>query len=248
MNYSHSMISLFENCKLAYKFRYIDKVKVDVPTTIEMFMGNMVHNTLAKLYNEKLAKNDLTKEELTNYYVKMWDKSYNNKIQITKKDLTINDYKNLGVNYLETYYDTYFPFKENILGVETNHYLKLGTNTYSIRIDKLTSNGNTCYICDYKTNSKMMTQEEADADRQLAMYALWVKQRYPGFKTVLLWNMLKFNKIVTSKRTYEELKKTRQETINLINKINECTEFTANVSKLCDYCVYKGICPKFNQK
>ena len=77
-------------------------------------MGNMVHNALAKLYNEKLAKKDLTKEELTNYYVYMWDKSYNDKIQITKKDLTTNDYKNLGVNYLETYYDTYFPFEENI--------------------------------------------------------------------------------------------------------------------------------------
>jgi putative RecB family exonuclease len=243
MNYSHSKIKLFENCKLAYKFRYIDFVKVDVPTTIEMFMGNLVHQALAKLY-----KDNLNKKELVTYYTATWDKMYTEKIQITKSGFTEKDYKKLGREYLETYFDEYTPFDEEILGIETNNFLKLGSNTYSIRIDKLFQKGNTYFVCDYKTNSKMMTDEEAKKDRQLAMYALWVKQQYPEAKDVmLLWNMLKFNKEVSVKKTYDQLKLVRRATIGLINEINECREFPASVSGLCDYCVYKGICPEFSK-
>jgi len=51
--YSHSRVSTYENCPYQYKLKYIDKVKVDVPTTIECFMGDLVHQTLEKLYKDK---------------------------------------------------------------------------------------------------------------------------------------------------------------------------------------------------
>jgi ATP-dependent helicase/DNAse subunit B len=44
--YSHSRISTFEQCRYKYKLQYIDKVKVDVPTTVEAFMGGLVHKAL----------------------------------------------------------------------------------------------------------------------------------------------------------------------------------------------------------
>ena len=46
--YSHSRIGTFEQCKYKFKLQYIDRVKVDVPTTVEAFMGNLVHQTLNK--------------------------------------------------------------------------------------------------------------------------------------------------------------------------------------------------------
>jgi len=54
--YSHSRISCFETCPYQYKLKYIERIKVDVPTTIEAFMGNMVHETLEKLYKDKKFK------------------------------------------------------------------------------------------------------------------------------------------------------------------------------------------------
>ena len=41
--YSHSKVSTFENCPYQYKLHYIDKIEVDIPTTIEPFMGDIVH-------------------------------------------------------------------------------------------------------------------------------------------------------------------------------------------------------------
>ncbi len=41
--FSHSRISTYENCPYSYKLRYIDKKKPEIPTTIEAFVGDMVH-------------------------------------------------------------------------------------------------------------------------------------------------------------------------------------------------------------
>ena len=53
VTYSHSRVSTYENCPYQYKLHYIDKIKVDIPTTIECFMGDMVHRTLERLYKDK---------------------------------------------------------------------------------------------------------------------------------------------------------------------------------------------------
>ena len=250
MNFSHSRISTFENCKLAYKFRYIDRVKVEVENTIECFMGSAVHDALEKLYKDKMNGKDLTKKQLTDYYDEEWKKQYNDTIKITKKEYTADNYKTQGKKFIEDYFDTYTPFEElTILGLETNNFLKLGSNTYSVRIDKLACKKDTYYVCDYKTNSRMKDQEEADKDRQLAMYSLWVKQKYPDAKKViLLWHMLKFNKEVKSTRTSDELRALRKETIVKINKIIACKEFPPSVTGLCDWCVYKHLCPSFKHE
>jgi len=250
MNYSHSKISCFENCKYQYKLRYIDRVKVDVPTTIECFMGSAVHDALEKLYKDKMHGKDLTKKQLLDYYKKEWDNKFSKDIKITKKEYISENYKKQGKKFIEDYFDTYTPFEDlKILGLETNNFLKLGTNTYSIRIDKLACKKDTYYICDYKTNSQMLDQEKADKDRQLAMYSLWVKQKYPDAKKViLLWHMLKFNKEVTSVRTYDQLRELRKETIGKINEITACCEFPPNITGLCDWCVYKHLCPSFRHE
>ena len=61
--YSHSRISTFEQCRYKYKLQYIDKVKVDVPTTVEAFMGDLVHRTLEKLYNDLKFEKKNSKED-----------------------------------------------------------------------------------------------------------------------------------------------------------------------------------------
>ncbi len=215
-------------------------------------MGSCVHEVLEKLYRDKLHGKDLSKEELLEYYEEVWKKNFEKEkeVKITKKEYTANNYKTQGKKFLEDYYDTYKPFEQyTILGLETSDFLKLGTNNYSIRIDRLACKGDTYFVCDYKTNSRMKEQKEADEDRQLAMYSLWVKQKYPDAKKViLLWHMLKFNKEVKSTRTYEQLKQIRKETIGKINEITNCKDFPPNITKLCDYCVYKHLCPSFKHE
>ena len=66
--YSHSRISTFEQCKYKYKLQYIDRVKVDIPTTIECFMGDMVHQALEKLYSMLKFQKTMSIEEVIIFY------------------------------------------------------------------------------------------------------------------------------------------------------------------------------------
>ena len=51
--YSYSRIKTFENCPLTYRYRYIDRIKVDTEG-VEAFMGSRVHESLKKLYRDDL--------------------------------------------------------------------------------------------------------------------------------------------------------------------------------------------------
>ena len=43
--YSHTQLSVYEECPLKYKLRYLDGIKRDTEG-IEGFLGNIVHETL----------------------------------------------------------------------------------------------------------------------------------------------------------------------------------------------------------
>jgi len=49
--YSHSKLSTYEQCKLRYKLKYIDKIIPEVEKSIESHLGSVVHETLEWLYN-----------------------------------------------------------------------------------------------------------------------------------------------------------------------------------------------------
>jgi len=252
--YSHSRISTFENCPYQYKLKYIDKVKVDVPTTIECFMGDLVHQTLEKLYKDKKFKKLVSKATLLKFYKDLWEREYSEDILVVKANqgLTSDNYKKMGVKFIEDYYDKFKPFDQlTILGLETTDRMTLPDgNQWHIRIDKLACDDEGNYfVCDYKTNSRMKDQEEADADRQLALYSIWVKDKFKDAKSVkLVWHMLAFNKDAVSERTDEQLEKLQQDVCDKIKEIESATEFPRKQTGLCNYCIYKSICPSFKHE
>lgn len=250
-SYSHSRLSTFEQCRYKYKLNYIDRVEVETPTTVEAFMGGKVHETLEKLYKDLKFQKLNTLKELLEFYNKIWEKEWTDDILIVKKEYTKENYRKMGEKFITDYYNHYKPFDQmNIIGLETQDKMKLPDgSSYHVRIDKLGFKGTTYYVCDYKTNSWMKDQEEADSDRQLAMYSIWVKDKFKDAKkVVLLWHMLAFGKEVTSERTPAELKQLQKETVALIKEIEKCREFPTHVTNLCNYCVYKSICPAFKHE
>ena len=134
---------------------------------------------------------------------------------------------------------------------ETQDMLELKNgNKYHVRIDRLScDNKDNYYVCDYKTNNRLKTQEEADSDRQLAMYALWVKNRFNNAKSVkLVWYMLAFDREVISERTEKELDELKKDVEQKIETIENCQNFPTSESNLCTWCVYSPLCPSFSHK
>jgi hypothetical protein len=228
---------------------------MDVSTTIEAFMGDMVHQTLEFLYKNKKFKKRIAKNILIKFYRDLWNKNYSNDILIVKADkenVGADNYRKMGEQFISDYYDRMKPFEQmTILGLETQDRMTLPDgNQWHVRIDKLgCDNEGNYFVCDYKTNSRMKDQEEVDSDRQLALYSVWVKDKFKDAKSVkLIWHMLAFNKDAISERTEEQLEKLQNEVVDLIKEIENAKDFPRKLSALCDYCVYKEMCPSFKHE
>jgi putative RecB family exonuclease len=252
--FSHSKLEKFSDCKLQYKFAYIDKVKVPREDTAETFLGSLVHEALERLYRDLQYAKLLTLDELLDQFNAEWKKRWNDNIILVKKQYSPENYRMMGEKYIQDYYQRYQPFdRGRVIGIETQKYLSLdkeGKYKYHVRIDRLVDKGEGIYeVHDYKTSRSLPTHEELEQDRQLSMYALWVKQQFDDLKEVrLVWHFLAFDKEMESFRDLEQLEQIRQETMIKIQEIEEAAEFPANVSRLCDWCLYKELCPMWKHE
>ncbi len=248
--FSNSRLSTFEQCPQKFKFHYIDKIETEILRTIETFMGELVHLTLEKLYKDLKFLITNTEDELATYYNKNWEKEWDDRILIVKaKDYSRENYRAMGEKMIRDYYRHYAPFDQGrIIGLETQEFLDLDEeHKIHIRIDRLMMMEDETYeIHDYKTNSNLKTQPELDEDRQLAVYAMGVKNMFPDAKkVVLVWHFLAFDKEMRSTRTTEKLVELKEEILELIVKIDKEREFKPAQSALCDYCEFRSICPQW---
>lgn len=244
---SHSKLNTYRTCKLKYKYQYIEKKPTDVENTIEAFMGDMVHQTLEKIYKDKQFMKENTVEQLLQFYHELWNKNYSDNILIVKKQYTDQNYKEKGEKMIRDFYNTNHPFdQEKTIGLETQFYYQLDENNkIHVRIDRLAIAPDGTYeIHDYKTNSNLATQEEKDQDEQLAIYAMGVKEKYPdATKIKLIWHFLAFDKKIISYRTDKQLADLRNKLLEDIETINNTIRFEPEKSPLCSYCAYQKDCP-----
>ncbi len=246
--YSHSQLSTYEECPLRYKLRYRDRIKRGVEG-VEGFLGSRVHDTLQKCYDDmKLAKvNSLS--DLLAYYNKIWQQNWHGSIVIMKEDLTQEHYRALGERFITTYYERYSPFDSDItMGTEMSLNFALDDeNKYRMTgyIDRLSRDKGGVYgIHDYKTSAHLPSQEQVDNDRQLGLYQIGIKKKWPDIKnTRLIWHYLAFDRELVSYRTTETISGLVQDTRSLIDEIEAARDFPPRESSLCGWCEYPDLCP-----
>ena len=249
LTYSYSKVTCFEQCPLKFKFQYIDKIKTEIEQTIEAFLGGIVHEVLEKLYTDLKFQKVMKLNEILDFYNDLWQKNWNDAIVIVKKGYDKENYRKMGEKFLTNYYNHYKPFdKGKVLGLETTEFIDLDDKyKFHVRIDRLNEAENGAYeIHDYKTGGYLPEQAKFDEDRQLALYSLWVLKKFGDVKRVkLIWHYLAFDKEIVSERTQDQLMKLRRETIKAINKIESAKDFPSVITKLCDWCEFRPICPHF---
>ena len=247
--YSHSQLSTYETCPHQYKLSYIDKIKTEMES-IEAFMGSRVHDALEKLYRDLMKVDRLnTLGEILDFYSEEWDKKWKPEIQITRKEYSVEDYRQQGKKCIAEYYRRYHPFDHGkTVGLEEYITFPLnGEGDYRIRgyIDRLVLAGESVLeIHDFKTSGKLPTQKDVDSDRQLAFYQMGVAEKWKGIEEVrLIWHYLAFDTELRSSRTPEDLDRVRQETVGLIQTIESDRHFLPKEGPLCSWCDYQSLCP-----
>ncbi len=248
--YSHSKLSTFEQCKLKYKFKYIDKIEVEVEETIESFLGGVVHSVLEWLYKLKIEEGKTaTIDELIVYFSDLWREGFSPNFLIVKSHLTDKSYFEMGIRFLLDYYIKHQPFDDGTLETEKKIIMPLDeTEEHHIIgfIDRFVHNKklNRFEIHDYKTGNSLPSRERFEQDRQLALYSYAIKRTYGFDKEVkLIWHYLAYNQEIHSSRTNKQLEELIQRIKKLIKEIENERYFPFSKSALCDWCEYKSICP-----
>jgi putative RecB family exonuclease len=251
--YSVSRIGAFGQCRLQYKYRYIDRLPSEMET-IEAFMGSRVHESLKELYDRVKNRRVESKDWLLSLYNEIWEKNFSGAVKVVKKDLAAEDYRKKGKACLSDYYDEHRPFdRAKVVSTEEMiaFSLKDGDEEFQFGgvLDRLDWNDRDKIfeIHDYKTSGSLLTQEEADADIQLPVYQIAIATRWPEAKQKarLVWHYLLFNKQVESSRTAAELESLERELVRRIREIESSADFPSNRSALCEWCGYQVICPEW---
>jgi len=246
--YSHSQLSTYEECPLKYKLCYRDGIKRDTES-VEGFLGNMVHETLKKCYDDIRLTKLNTLDELLSYFDSIWQKNWHDLIVITKQDVTPEHYRAAGKKMIGTYYRRYAPFDaDTTIQTEMRLNFALGEDgKYKLTgyIDRLSCTSDGAYrIHDYKTSAYLPSQEQADNDRQLGLYHIGVQKRWPDIKNIkLIWHYLAFDRELVSLRSDEVIAQLVTDTTRLIDEIESAHEFPPNESGYCEWCEYPDLCP-----
>ncbi|MCI0342127.1 MAG: PD-(D/E)XK nuclease family protein [Planctomycetales bacterium] len=264
--FSHSKLSAYETCPLQYKFRYVDGIRIP-RENIESFLGSLVHETLEGLYAGIREGRVPPEDELLASFRNAWAARWTPEIVIVREGDTPEAYQALGERCLRGYHRRYRPFNQSeVLGTEVRVEAPLddrGETWMTGVIDRLSRVAPGVYeIRDYKTGRWVPDQAELDRDRQLGLYEVAVRRRYPDAREVqLVWNYLRHDRECRSRRTPDGLRRLREETVALVVRILEAErtlesrvgpggrpepeppEFPARKSRLCDWCEYRAICP-----
>ena len=249
--FSHSRIESYETCPKKYEFCYLIKPPKG-PDGIEAFLGSRVHDALEWLYGEVKACRLPDEEDLVERFRAVWDAEWRDDVRIVRAGRTADDYSAIGEKALRSYYRRYHPFDQaTTIGLELRVRMSLDdkheVTGFIDRLDKV-SDG-VWEIHDYKTAASLMTQDSADANRQLALYELAIREMYPEVREMtLVWHYVALDCEVRSTRTPEQLADLREQVLASIKHIEAQTTFPAKTSSLCDWCEYRPLCPAWKHQ
>ena len=252
--FSFSKLETFKNCPRKFYYRYVAKVCLDEePEQIATFLGSRVHETFHKLYERVRHATVMSEGALIDFFRERWKAEWTSSVVVPEHSASPAKFRKLGEEFVRDYYRRHVPFNDaRIIGLEkkiTFPLDKQGTHRMVGYIDRLArTQAGVWQIHDYKTNSRLPTQAEKDADPQLAYYEIGIRQMWPNVEHVeLVWHFVRFDQVIRSTRTKEQLEALRQETLSLIvdieSRVRDESVFPTHESKLCNYCEYQAICP-----
>jgi len=260
---SPSRISDFQQCPQLYKFRAIDKLP-EKPG-LDALRGSLVHLVLEKLFH--LNAQDRTFEKACDLLTPAWEDLLEEDINvlcalnpdlifpITQKtdvdqDLLsklFNESKDLLANYFGIEDPTKIEPNslEELIEFDISEKTKL--KGFVDRIDK--SPQGWLRVNDYKTGKSPKENFSAKAMFQLKFYAVVIYKKTGVLPKLLRLIYLKDSQILTYEPDEQDIIQTLAKVSIIVESINNAKEtkiWPTKVSKLCDYCYFKKICPEFS--
>jgi putative RecB family exonuclease len=244
---SPSRVTEFNNCPALYKYRVIDQLPE--PPSIDAERGTLIHTILEDLFELPAAQRTLTsaKELLPS----RWQNQLEEKPELAELIASEKEWSERAESLLTNYFSlenpqTFEPtYRE--LHLELDLTEKLYLHGYVDRLDVAPTGE--VRIVDYKTGKAPKPGWEEKALFQLRVYALLYWRNHGVVPRLLQLIYLGDTKLVRSSPTEAELLATEKTLFRVAEEILKAIEtdiFPPKLSKLCDWCFFKTICPAHN--
>lgn len=233
---SPSKIKVYDECKLKYKFKYVDYLPEKSTNTDALQFGSYIH----KIFEDGVAStsaeelNEIAKTLRPNY---TFDKEREMKVEKCINNFFAFNNSLSSCEQIST---------EQSFAVE----LKQGYAVNGI-IDRIVKSQDGGYlVIDYKTSKRASTKRELFNDPQMLLYAYAVSVLYtvPIASITLAHYYPHMDKLVHVKFSEPHvlmyMKKLTQKIWEIRKKKKD--DFFPQVNQYCDWCGYKDMCPKQN--
>lgn len=246
---SVSRIKRFEQCPLAFKIGYIDKLDGWHEKDAASF-GKLVHKSLELVFDwvdEEEFVGKVPDEIIVARYRQAFTEAEDH---VTGTDV----YRN-GLDMVRDY----FRLNQQV------SYFELLATEQSFRLDVESDDGKVAFVIfgiidridrvsptrvrvvDYKTNRFLFTREELDTDLQMSIYGLAVKSLFPWAEEVeYAFDMLRHSTRQHTRRTDEQLDMAADYMIAMGTRIESALEFPANLNPLCPWCDHREHCKTYD--
>jgi putative RecB family exonuclease len=247
---SPSSVSTFQQCPLRYRYSRIDKLPE--PSTEAQLLGSIAHEVLELLL--ALPGPERTLDRARTILLEQWhDHWLADAEQLGLSDYDLHMFRWRVWQCIETYFTLEDPTAQNLSGIEC----RLETDIAGVPVlgilDRwhLAEDG-TAIISDYKTGKVASKRYDGEKRFQLMVYVTLAEKILDV--TVSRAELI-YLKGRGARVGYEptlelraEVETTLAATWSAVQTACDTGEFETRVSRLCDWCSYKGICPAFTKR
>ena len=236
---SYSRLSKFEQCPLAFRLHYIDKLRAE--PGVPLRFGKLIHAVLEVLVREHMEAertSTLTEERALELYRQGWAAEGMAGMELFQE----------GVEMLQAFVrDQGELDHRDVLAVEREFRLKVGRFTVLGFIDRVDwVDDETVEVIDYKTNRMLFTRDEVDSSLQLSLYHIAARQLWPWAKKIkLTFHMLRHGIRMRTERAPEQLEAALAYVETMGGMTEAATDFPARLNANCVWCDHKQHCPAY---
>lgn len=238
MQFSHSRIECFKNCQYQYKLRYLDKIKTipDAEFDNALILGTSLHEGIEKGVNHGI-------ETYYSSFPIINDKHVNEAIKLEywiKKAREILPIEN-GIFELPISNSDFIGFIDLLAPTENKNEFDLYDFKYSNNQSRYMESGQ---LHEYK-----YFFEKCNPDKKIRnlFFAFIPKIAIRQKKTENLYQFRKRleNELEQKQIDVVEVKYNPEKVIDFVSafkSVFECTVYSKNITKLCDWCEYQEFC------
>ena len=241
LSFSATSLSLYDSCPLAYKYKMLDRLKVEGYSP-EAAFGIFVHNIFEKIFTSSNSDHMIVKKIID----EEWDDSY------FENSTQSSEYKKEADALILSY------FKDNPVDETSSYILEkefsvfMNDVEYRGKIDRIDilEDGD-IQIIDYKTSNKKKTAKAIKKDIQLPYYFFLLSRsrqedRFNSIKSAKL-EYLKHpaDPSVEINLSYEDILNVEKRVKNISKSVKK-ESFAPKKNPICYYCDYKRLlCPLY---